>query len=75
MNMFLPSRTGAMFGAVVTDETDGSLSILSNDGKGYRSAHRKEATKRLGRVKCLSRLTWLNLDGVRVVSTLWGGAK
>ena len=72
VNTFLISQTGTMFGSVVTLEDDGSLTVLSNDGKGYRSAHRAEAKRQLGKsAKCIARMTWLNLSNVRVVCTQW----
>ena len=70
----LPSRDGSSFSAVVTvDDHDGSLTVLSNDGKGYRSAHRDHAAEHFGHVALwnMSRLTWINLHGVRVVLTRW----
>lgn len=69
----LPSRDGSAFGAKVDVESDGALTILSNDGKGYRSAHRDHAQAHFpGHVLwCMNRLSWVNLDGVRVVMTRW----
>jgi hypothetical protein len=69
---FLKARNGAVFGAELTTESDGSLVILSNDGKGYRSAHRDHAQKHFGQALwCVSRLSWVNVHGVRVVLTRW----
>ena len=68
----LRSRNGSVFGAKVEVENDGTLVILSNDGAGYRSAHRDCAQKYYGtRPTCDARLTWVNLRGVRVVLTRW----
>jgi len=69
----LPSRTGAAFGAEVTTESDGALVILSNDGHGYRSAHRDAAATHFDHVTlwCMNRSTWINANGVRVVMTRW----
>lgn len=76
MNSLIKSQNGSVFGAIVTKESDGSVSILTNDGKGYRSAHRGHAKSLLGskRLTCTSRLTWINMDGARVVSTTWKAA-
>jgi hypothetical protein len=58
--------------AEVEVESDGSLSILSNDGRGYRSAHRDYAQQHFGKALwCMNRLTWVNASGVRVVLTRW----
>ena len=74
---FLPSRSGAVFGAEVEVESDGALTILSNDGAGYRSAHRDFAAEHFEHkaMLCSGRLTWVNTSGARVVLTRWHTAQ
>jgi hypothetical protein len=69
----LPSRTGALFTAEVTTESDGSLAILSKKDRGYRSAHRAYASEWFNhqRLNCLHRLSWINKSGVEVAFTCW----
>lgn len=69
----LPSRTGDSFMAEVDTESDGALTVLSNYGDGYRSAHRDHAAQHFGThaLWCMNRLTWINTHGVRVVLTRW----
>lgn len=73
MHEILPSRTGAAFMAEIETESDGAVTILSNDGRGYRSAHRDYARKAFGNraLWCMNRLTWINSGGARVVLTRW----
>ena len=73
---FLPSRNGSTFMADVETEQDWpSLTILTNDGAGYRSAHRDAARAHFGRApQCVDRLTWINANNVRVVLTRWVSA-
>lgn len=70
---FLPSRTGASFGAIIEIEDDGVLTILSNDGHGVRSAHRDYAANHFEHklLWCKNRLSWINSEGVRVSLTSW----
>lgn len=69
----LPSRTGASFMSEVETESDGALTILSNYGHGYRSAHREYAAQHFGtrRLWAMNRLTWINFGGSRVILTRW----
>jgi len=73
MHKILPSKTGASFMAEVEEESDGSITILSNDGHGYRSAHRAYAAEHFGHraLWAMNRLTWINIGGARVILTRW----
>ena len=70
---FAKSRDGSTFGCIAETETDGAFTLLSNYGKGYRSAHRDAARAHFdtGALWCMNRLTWINTSGVRVVLTRW----
>lgn len=71
---FLPSRTGDVFMATVTDESPSrdQITILSNHGNGYKSAHRDYA-RSCGYGQLINGpITWLNGSGVRVALTRWG---
>ena len=72
--VFAESKTGATFmSEVEVDSFDGSLTVLSNYGHGYRSAHRAVAQSHFPgqTLWCVYRLTWINSSGVRVAMTTW----
>jgi hypothetical protein len=71
---FLPSRTGATFQAIVTTDLPDSreITILTNHGNGYRSAHRDYARSCGYRALRNGPISWRNASGVRVVLTRWG---
>ena len=73
MNRHLRSRTGAVFGAVVETHPDvAALTVLSNDGRGWRSAHRAGATEHFGgSVTRTDVLRWVNSSGAPVVMSCW----
>jgi hypothetical protein len=60
----------------IETESDGSITILSNDGHGYRSAHRDYAAEHFGtrNLWAMNRLTWINSGGARVILTRWNTA-
>lgn len=72
-HVILNARNGAIFMGQSEVEADGSLTVLTTDGTGHRSAHRDHAQKHFaGQVLwCMNRLSWVNTDGVRVVLTRW----
>lgn len=73
MDEMLTSRDGSVFPATIDHDHDGSLTILSAHGKGYRSAHRDRARREFpGKLlHTPDRLSWINTHGVRVVLTRW----
>ena len=66
----LPSRTGCDVAASVSDDADGTITIVSRDERGWRSAHRDHA-RRTGRPVLVARFGYLNKSGTLVRMTVW----
>lgn len=71
------SRNGSVYGVAVTLESDDSVTVQSNSGRGYLSAHRRAAARALkstyGKVRRVATLRHVNLSGVTVVTTRFEG--
>lgn len=78
MNLtFADTRTTpkATFGVNVSRHDDGTVSVVSNVGRGYRSAHRQAAATEFGttygKVRKINAFRYINTSGVLVVLTVW----
>ncbi|SUE29584.1 Uncharacterised protein [Nocardia farcinica] len=71
VRVLVRSRTGSDFPAVY-QKTSGEVSIVTEHEHGYKSAHRALARYVLGGpVFQVEHLTWMTIEGLRVVMTCW----
>lgn len=69
----LRMRNGEELDADVETESDGCITIVSPQVKGYRSAHRDHAQKHFGKTVLwrMHHLSWVNDKCTRVALTRW----